>query len=332
MSNCRAPLIVALIFMAGLLGGCGASEDDASLLAQARTIFGTIPERMPGSENDTAAQVALGKRLYLDTAISVNGRQSCNSCHPVDGGRAGVDNLPTSPGAMGKPGTRNTPTVLNAGFHTSQFWDGRAADLVEQAKGPILNPDEMAMPGPDHVVTKVRLDPTYADDFARAFPGDPAPLTFDNVAKAIAAFERTLVTRDRFDTYLAGDTGALSDDEKRGLRLFINTGCISCHRGPMVGAELLQKVGVFHPYENDSDVGRMKVTGRAGDKFVFKVPSLRNVSLTGPYFHDGRIGTLPEAVEKMAWLQLDRKLTQEERDLIVRFLATLADANLAPQN
>lgn len=331
MSIRHATLSVSLSIAAVFLAGCGASSDDEALLAQARTIFGTIPERMPGSENDTPAQVALGRRLYLDTAISVNGRQSCNSCHPIDGGRAGVDNLPTSPGAVGRPGTRNAPTVLNAGFHKSQFWDGRAADLVEQAKGPILNPDEMAMPNPEHVVTKIRLDTTYASDFARAFPGDPAPVTFDSVARAIAAFERTLVTHDRFDTYLGGDTRALTDEEKRGLRLFINTGCISCHRGPMVGAELLQKVGVFNPYANDADTGRMKITGRAGDKYVFKVPSLRNVSMTGPYFHDGRIGTLSEAVELMAWLQLDRRLTPEERDLIVRFLSTLADASLTPQ-
>jgi cytochrome c peroxidase len=330
MSIRHATVVVSFALAAVSLVGCGASRDDEALLAQARTIFGTIPARMPGSERDTLAQIALGRRLYMDTAISVNGRQSCNSCHPIDGGRAGVDNLPTSPGALGRPGTRNTPTVLNAGFHKSQFWDGRAADLVEQAKGPILNPDEMAMPNPDHVVTKIRLDTTYTNDFARAFPGDPAPMTFDNVARTIAAFERTLVTRDRFDTYLGGDTRALTDEEKRGLRLFINTGCISCHRGPMVGAELLQKIGVFHPYANGADIGRMKITGRAGDKYVFKVPSLRNVSLTGPYFHDGRIGTLSEAVEQMAWLQLDRRLTPEERDLIVRFLATMADTSFAP--
>lgn len=309
---------------------CGVSSDDEALLAQAKTTFGTLPDRMPGSEGDTGEMVALGKRLYFDTAISVNGTQSCNTCHPVDGGRPGADNLPTSPGALGKMGTRNSPTVFNAGLHKLQFWDGRAKDLIEQAKGPILNPDEMAMPNPDHVITQIRLDASYADDFAGAFPSDPAPVSFDNVARAIAAFERTLITRDRFDDYLRGDVNALTAEEKRGLRLFINTGCISCHRGPLVGAELLQKVGVFNPYENTEDIGRQKVTGRAGDRFVFKVPSLRNVSRTAPYFHDGRVVSLADAVEKMAWMQLDRKLTPEETQLIVKFLTALADTGTVP--
>jgi len=239
-----------------------------------------------------------------------------------------VDNEPTSPGALGKRGGRNSPTVLNAGFHATQFWDGRAADLAAQAKGPILNPIEMAMPSEQAVVEKLSSIPDYQKSFARAFPGEARPLTYDNLARATAAFERTLVTRDRFDDFLKGENRALTAEELKGLDLFVSIGCTGCHNGPALGGTSFQKRGLIHPVEL-KDVGRFDVTKAEDDKFKFKVPSLRNISLTAPYFHDGSKGQLEEAVKEMAWIQLDRKLTEEEAKSLTAFLSALSDKERA---
>ncbi|TNF91998.1 MAG: c-type cytochrome, partial [Gammaproteobacteria bacterium] len=187
------------------------------LISRANRFFSPLPDAMPGSENDTQERIALGKKLYFEKRLSINDSQSCASCHRLEEGFAGVDNLPTSPGARGEEGTRNSPTVLNSGWQDSQFWDGRAEDLVEQAKGPILNPIEMGMPDEQTVVDKISAIDEYQNDFALAFPDDKPAITYQNIAEAIAAFERTLITPSRFDDFLNGDADALSAAEQKGL-------------------------------------------------------------------------------------------------------------------
>lgn len=298
--------------------------DAAALRAKALDLLGVLPDRMPGSENDTPARIALGKQLYFDNRLSVNDSQSCNTCHDVTGTKGGVDNEPTSKGAFDKRGDRNSPTTLNAGFHFAQFWDGRAKDLKEQAKGPVLNPVEMAMPDEAAVVKKLSAVKEYRDAFARAFPGEANPITYDNMAEAIAAFERTLITRDRLDDFQKGDLKALSAAELKGLDLFLSIGCTTCHNGPVLGGNTYQKVGLIHPYET-KDLGRYAITKEEGDEYKFKVPSLRNIVLTGPYFHDGKQTDLRATTVKMAHMQLDRELKPEEADALVALMHALTD-------
>lgn len=304
-------------------------EQKQDLRETAKLVLGVIPEKMPGSGKDTAARVALGKKLYFEKKLSKNETISCNSCHRVDENLGGVDNVPVSPGAFGKTGDRNAPTVLNAGFHLAQFWDGRAADLVEQAKGPILNPIEMAMPDEATVISRLKGAGDYQALFRKAFPDQREPITYQNLAEAIAAFERTLVTRDRFDDFLNGNDSALSGLELQGLQKFTAYGCTTCHTGPAIGGAIYQKIGLINRYENFSDVGREKITGNEEDKFKFKVPSLRNIALTAPYFHDGGIATLEFAVRKMAWMQLGLELPTEDAHAIVAFLSALTDKGRA---
>ena len=291
-------------------------------------ILAPLPAQMPGAEKDAPALVQLGRTLFFDVRLSANNSQSCNSCHAVDRGLGGADGEATSPGAFGKRGGRNSPTVLNAGLHATQFWDGRASDLVAQAKGPILNPIEMAMPSEQAVVDKLGAVPEYLESFAKAFAGEVRPLTYENIARAIAAFERTLVTRDRFDDFLKGADRALTAEELQGLDTFVSIGCASCHNGPLLGGNSYQKFGLINPAKTE-DVGRYGVTKDEDDKYKFKVPSLRNISLTAPYFHDGSRGKLEEAVKEMAWLQLDRKLTDDEVKALSAFLNALSDKERA---
>ena len=303
------------------------SAGPEQLRKRATENLAVIPEAMPGAEKDTLEQVKLGRTLFFDVRLSANNSQSCNSCHAVDPGRGGVDNEPTSQGAFGKRGGRNSPTVLNAGFHSTQFWDGRAADLVAQAKGPILNPIEMAMPNEQAVVEKLSAIPEYRASFAKAFAG-AKPLTYENIARAIAAFERTLVTRDRFDDFLKGADRVLTAEELKGLDTFVSIGCVSCHNGPMLGGNSYQKLGLINPAKTE-DVGRFGVTKEEDDKFKFKVPTLRNIDITAPYFHDGSKAKLEEAVREMAWLQLDRKLADDEVKSLSAFLRALPDKERA---
>ncbi|WP_319492349.1 cytochrome c peroxidase [uncultured Desulfobacter sp.] len=299
---------------------------DGVLLMQAHALFGKLPSTMPGSEKDTPSMIALGKKLYFEKNISINKTQSCNSCHPIDNKGAGADNLKTGKGAEGKFGDRNDPSTMNAGFQIAQFWDGRAATLENQAQGPPLNPIEMGMPNAEAVAERLKSIKNYPSDFKKAFPGEKDPVTFDNFSKAVAAFERTLITHGRLDRFMDGDKQALTGQEMEGMRTFINVGCVQCHSGPNLGGMTFQKMGVFHKYTNDEDTGRFKVTNLESDKYVFKVPMLRNVTLTAPYFHDGGAGSLAEAVDQMGYLQLDKKLNDAEINNTLRFLTTLADA------
>ena len=296
-----------------------------ALAAQAKATLGVLPERMPGAEADTPALVALGKSLYFEKRLSVNGTQSCNDCHRLDGeSPTGADGEKTSDGARGTTGTRNSPSVKNAGFHVAQFWDGRAKTLEDQASGPILNPAEMAMPSAAAAEAVLRAAPEYREPFATAFPGEGEPVTLGNAARAIAAFERTLRTRDRLDEFLKGDLDALSNREAAGLQLFLKTGCTTCHNGPAVGANQFQLLGLVKAWET-RDEGRFAVTRNEEDRGKFKVPSLRNAVNTGPFFHDGSVDRLDEAVRKMAWHQLGKELTDDEIASIVAFLGALAD-------
>jgi cytochrome c peroxidase len=313
-----------ILLLAISIFNCGPSKETIELQKKAKSAFGTLPEKMPGSEGDNAELITLGKALYFDKRLSANDSQSCNSCHNVEGKAGGVDNEATSPGAFGKRGDRNSPTVLNAGFHIAQFWDGRAATLADQAKGPILNPGEMAMPNEKAVLDKLSKTKEYPELFEKAFPSEKEKLTYSNLAKAIAAFERTLKTNDRFDDWLKGDMKALNAEEVKGLATFMDAGCTGCHYGAGFGGNSFRKLGERNPYPTE-DLGRFNVTKNEADKYFFKVPSLRNVMLTAPYFHDGSIKTIEEAITKMGYHQLNKELNPEEVKSIKTFLNTLTD-------
>tara|TARA_B100000959_G_scaffold142502_1_gene149583 strand:+ start:5166 stop:6128 length:963 start_codon:yes stop_codon:yes gene_type:complete len=266
------------------------------------------------------AKVELGKQLFFDPRLSRSGFISCNSCHNLSMG--GSDNLQTSIGHNWQQGPINSPTVLNSSLNVAQFWDGRAADLKEQAAGPIANPGEMAFTHTLAVDT-LRSIPQYSDAFARVYGVEQ--ITIDEVTDAIAEFEETLVTPfSRFDRWLLGDTQAMTEDELRGYQLFKDTGCVACHNGPAAGGNSFQKMGLVSAYETANPAeGVAGLTGQDADRFKFKVPTLRNVELTYPYFHDGAYWTLEEAVDVMARLQLGRQLGDEDIASITAFLKTL---------
>ena len=316
--------IILLSIVSFAVSFCGPSVNVTELRSRAKSTFGVIPEKMPGAEKDTPDLVALGKMLYLDKRLSINDTQSCSSCHSLDGKQGGVDNRRFSTGAKGSLGGRNAPTVLNAGFHFAQFWDGRAQTLSDQAKGPILNPVEMAMPSDKAVIEKLSKLPEYKEAFGKAYPSVKNPITYQNLADAIAAFERTLITHDRFDDFLKGDDKALNKNELVGLQTFMNQGCNACHLGPLLGGNSYRKMGALKPFET-KDMGRYEVTKKEEDKMVFKVPSLRNVALTAPYFHDGSAATLEDAVAKMAVHQLGKQIGEQDLRAIVSFLKSLTD-------
>jgi cytochrome c peroxidase len=259
--------------------------------------------------------------LYHEKRISKGEQVSCNSCHSLE--NYGVDGRKTSVGFDGKEGGRNAPTVYHAAGHFEQFWDGRAADVEAQALGPILNPIEMAAPNAEYVVRALRSMPAYVAAFKAAFPGEKESLTFENVGKAIGAFERQLTTRSRWDEYLEGNTQALNDKEVEGLKLFTNLGCMVCHTGEFLGGSMYEKVGTVEPWPNQADQGRYAVTHREGDRMMFKVPGLRNIEKTAPYFHDGSVATLEEAVSTMGKHQLGLELSKDEVASIVTWLNSL---------
>lgn len=313
-------LIQGMAFAGGVLG-----QDVAALRGRAQRQIGVLKAQMPGADKDTPLRVELGKKLYFDTLLSSDQKMSCNTCHILNNKGGGADGEPTSMGVAGKRGGRNSPTTLNAGFQFAQFWDGRAATLEEQAKGPILNPIEMNMPDEKLVLERLSKHEQYPGLFKTAFPDDAQSVTYDNMAKAIAAFERTLISHDRFDEFLKGDDKALNALELKGLEAFFKNGCAGCHNGPMLGGNRYTKMGQAHPYADVKDLGRYEVSKDDADKFKFKTPMLRNIAITGPYFHDGKSATLEDAVAQMAWLQSDKKLDVDETAAIVAFLNTLTD-------
>jgi cytochrome c peroxidase len=284
--------------------------------------FGQLPARYEDPKNPiTPAKVELGRMLYFDARLSKNQDVSCNSCHDL--ARYGVDGLPVSPGHRKQVGNRNSPTVYNAAGHSVQFWDGRAPNVEEQAKGPILNPVEMAMPNAQAVVSLLKTIPGYVTAFQKAFPGEADPVTYDNLGLAIGAFERQLVTPSRFDKYQAGNTEALNAQEQRGMQRFAEVGCTLCHNGPAVGGTMMSRLGWLVEYPRQKDQGLFEQTKRDDHRMIFRVPTLRNIAKTGPYFHDGSVQDLPTAVRLMGWHQLAKKLTDEEVNDIVAFLQAL---------
>ncbi|WP_110457285.1 cytochrome-c peroxidase [Shewanella algidipiscicola] len=265
-------------------------------------------------------KVELGKMLFFEPRLSMSGFISCNSCHNLSTG--GVDALPTSIGHHWQEGPINSPTVLNADYMLAQFWDGRAADLKAQAAGPIANPKEMAYTH-ELAVDTIASMPAYVARFNHVYASDE--VNIDRITDAIAAFEKTLVTPNSpFDLYLTGDADAIDAEAKAGYQLFKDKGCVSCHNGPAVGGTMYMKMGLVKPFHTDNPAqGRKDVTGNEADKYVFKVPTLRNIELTYPYFHDGSVWTLEEAVDTMADIQLGQKLSDAEINQMVAFLKTL---------
>ena len=292
----------------------------AALLA-AGTVWGSEPiSPIPPAKVADPAKVELGKKLFFDPRLSRSGFISCNSCHNLSTG--GSDNLAASVGDRWQKGGINSPTVLNSSMNVAQFWDGRAKDLREQAGGPIANPAEMAS---NHglAVTVLQSIPGYTAEFRKVYKSDE--ISIEKITDAIAAFEETLVTPNaRFDKWLKGNKKALTKTELAGYTLFKESGCIACHNGPAVGGNSFQKMGVVEPYKTAHEaIGRAAVTDKDDDRFNFKVPTLRNVELTYPYFHDGAAKTLTEAVDIMGRLQLGRTYSAEENAKIVAFLKTL---------
>lgn len=310
-------------------GGVVLAQDaDDGLRQTAAALFGAIPQQVDEVRGNriSAAQVELGKRLFFDPRLSRSHVISCNTCHNL--GSGGADNVPTSIGHGWQKGPRNSPTVLNAVFNAAQFWDGRAADLAEQAKGPVQASVEMNNT-PARVVETLSSMPEYVAYFRAAFPQDADPLGFDNMARAIEAFEATLVTPDsRFDRYIAGDDTALDATERRGLRLFVESGCASCHNGRNFGGQAYFPFGVLEKPGADilpaQDKGRFAVTQTASDEYVFRAAPLRNVELTAPYFHSGQVWDLEQAVAIMGTAQLGRELKQDETAAIAAFLRSLS--------
>jgi cytochrome c peroxidase len=322
----KAAVAAAAVVVAGA-GWVGVSAVGAlasgSVAAATDDPFRQLYEPIRPPQNINIGKADLGRHLFFDPRLSRSGFISCLSCHNV--ARGGADNLQFSIGHGWQRGPINSPTVFNAALNIAQFWDGRAANLREQAGGPIANPGEMAFTH-ELALEVLQSIPGYVHKFQLVF--GPGPITMDKVTSALAEFQTTLVTpNSRFDQWLLGAQNVLTQDEIAGYRLFNTSGCVACHNGPNLGGRAFQKMGVVEPYRSASPdgvtQGRMAVTGRDADRFNFKVPTLRNVELTYPYFHDGAVNTLTEAVDIMARLQLGRSYTPRENAQIVAFLRSL---------
>jgi cytochrome c peroxidase len=314
-------VLLSVVLLAGMhVTSCGPRAvvvDPAQL-----QVFSPLPEAVESEQNSiTEAKVNLGRMLYYEPRLSRNQDISCNTCHDL--AKYGVDGQPVSDGYRGRKGTRNAPTVYNAAGHFVQFWDGRAADVEQQAKGPMMNPVEMAMTSDTAVAEVLKSMPEYVSAFKKAFPSDKDPVNLENTARAIGAFERKLMTPSRWDKFLKGDQAALNNTEKAGFNKYMEVGCQACHAGPYMGGEVYQKLGFMKPYPDTSDPGRQKVTKQESDRLMFKVPSLRNIEKTQPYFHTGKVATLEEAVKAMAEYQLGKPLKEDEITSILSFLKTL---------
>jgi cytochrome c peroxidase len=320
--------VVSALAVTGLFSNWSAAEELEGIVVQfPKTVLA------PSDNSMTPEKIELGRKLFFDTRLSKNNKISCNSCHNVMKG--GDDGMPRSPGHEGKLGGRNSPTVWNSAYQSVLFWDGRAPSLEEQAKGPIINPVEMGMANHNVVVELISKVPAYVTEFEKAF--GPGKITIEKLVQAIASYERTLVTpKSPYDQYVQGNKKALNDSAKRGMKLVSTIGCVACHSGPMFngptmppGQGFYQKFPLIpgseyeRKYQFADDLGRYTVTKNDADKNMWRVPTWRNIALTAPYFHNGAVSTLDEAVRVMAKTQLNRTLTQTEVKDIVSFLNSL---------
>jgi cytochrome c peroxidase len=320
-------LITVVICTLGLGTAVRAADADNELINRAKAIFGPLPASMPSPDNPiTPEKVKLGNMLFWESRISVDRTISCAKCHPLS--LYAVDGLRKSVGNNCKENPRNDPTVFNAASQISEHWIGNRTSVEDQAKQALIGPPSFGMPNYESVEKILKSMKGYVAMFREAFPNEKDPVTVDNFAKAVGAFERTLVTPGPFDDFMQGNASALTPQQMRGLTTFMDTGCMTCHFGPYVGGQMYQKFGVFEPYAKYTksqiiDEGRFAVTKNPSDKFVFKVPVLRNVAETAPYFHDGSVDRLADAVVIMAKIQLAKDLTKEQAADIAAFLSSL---------
>jgi cytochrome c peroxidase len=322
----RTRSCVALVLLL-LLPACAQEEEltppavdgvDQSVFA----MYEPLPDSIVSADNPaTPEKVALGRMLFYDGRLSKSGAMSCYVCHPLDD--YGTSHRTTAMSHDGQAGQRNEPSVYNAAGHVAQFWDGRAADLESQALAPVLAKDQMGMADEKAVLAVLKSMPAYNDAFKAAFPGEEDPVTFENFGKAVASFERGLLTPSRWDEFLVGKADALTAEEKAGFKEFVDAGCTTCHTGAYLGGHMYMKVGITQPWFNGKDEGRIKVTDLAADRMLFKVASLRNVDETWPYFHDGSVQRLEDAIQLMAWYQSGRQLNYTQQASIRAFLRSL---------
>ncbi len=318
-----AVLILLLVSRGMTLG----AEGDNALVKRASQLLGPLPSSMPSAENPiTPEKVKLGKILFYEPRISIDGTVSCSKCHPI--ALYAADGLRKPVGHNCKENPRNAPTVFNAASQISEHWIGNRTSVEDQAKQAVTGPPAFGMPSNESVEKILRSFKEYETLFKAAFPSDKEPVTVDNFAKAVGAFERTLITPAPLDAFLKGNKDALTAQQKKGLGTFMDAGCVSCHSGPYAGGQMYRKFGLFEPYQKYTksekvDEGRFAVTKNGSDKYVFKVPVLRNVAMTPPYFHDGSVDTLEEAVGIMGKIQLGKDLTKEQISNIVAFLHSL---------
>jgi cytochrome c peroxidase len=319
--------IIIFLLTIFIQGNGFADESGKSLLSQAKQIFSPLPETMVSEKNPvTPEKAALGKILFYENRISMDGTVSCARCHPM--GLYAADGLIKSIGNDCRVSSRNAPTLFNASSQISIHWIGNRVDVEDQAKQALIGPPSFGMLSYELVEKRLKEIKGYLPLFEKAFPKEKDPVNLDNFAKAVGAFERTLVTPSRFDDFLKGKMAALTEPQKRGLKTFIGTGCSACHSGSYIGGQMYAKFGVIESYWQhtrsvDVDEGRYAATGSENDKYIFKVPVLRNVEMTAPYFHDGSVESLYDAVMIMARVQLAKTLADNERDDVVSFLKSL---------
>lgn len=328
----RRLILAAAVVLGALASGCARSKPTPPPAAPgtvgqggfpdwALALYGSLPQTVESSLNPvTDAKVALGRMLYFESALSRTKTLSCNSCHPL--ASWGTTSSRTVSDTC-RAGRRDIPTVYNAAAEVDLFWDGRAHTPEEQAKGSILSPIEMGLPDEATALARLRDSPKYGPAFRAAFPSVQDPMTLDNMAQALGAFERRLVTPSRWDEFLRGKRDALSAEEKTGFATFVSSGCSDCHNGVAVGGRMYGVLGEAKPWPLRADSGRSSVTGKAADFMLFKVPSLRNVEKTAPYFDYGMVTDLPEAVRLMARYQRSLTLSETDVSAIVTWLKTL---------
>ena len=320
-------LYLSFVIMLVAASGALAGADDKDLITRASQIFGPLPQTMPSDQNPiTPAKVKLGKILYYESRVSVDGTVSCAKCHPIS--LYAADGLKKAKGNNCRDNPRNSPTILNAAAQISAHWIGNRTGVEDQAKQALVGPPSFGMPSYESVEKILRGMKGYVALFREAFPGEKEPVTADNFALAIGAFERTLMTPAPFDDFMKGNAGALTEQQKRGLKTFLDTGCMTCHFSPYLGGQMYQKFGILEPYEKYTksekvDEGRFAVTKNEADKFVFKVPVLRNVEMTPPYFHDGSVDKLERVIWIMARIQLGKDLSEQQASDIAEFFTAL---------